>query len=49
MASNWQDILREPALRLMMGAESLENVLAAYEQGITDCEKVIGEIDKELR
>lgn len=49
VATNWQDILREPAMRLMLGAESLENVTTAYEQGIKDCEKVIGEIDKELR
>jgi hypothetical protein len=49
VASNWQDILREPGLRLMLGAESLENVVVAYEQGIRDCEKVIGEIDKEVR
>jgi len=47
--TNWQDILREPAMRLMLGAESLENVTVAYEQGIKDCEKVIGEMDKELR
>jgi hypothetical protein len=48
-ATNWQDILREPGMRLMLGAESLENVVAAYQQGITDCEKVIGEIDREAR
>ena len=49
MGANWQEILREPAMRLMLGAESLDNVVGAYREGIQDCEKVIGLIDKELK
>jgi hypothetical protein len=47
--ANWQDIFRNSAMRMMLGAESLENVRLAYVTGINDCGKVIGEIDKELR
>jgi hypothetical protein len=46
---NWQEILRDPGMRIMLGQGPTENVMEAYEKGLAACEKVVGEIEREGR